>query len=174
MIRLLAKWRAKRNYVWKLLIEGETSDINAALAARNAQAKRELSQKLTADADAIEENIRKVDVQLDKGYWLCEDGHEMENQPPTKPSDEKFNGITIAKPTCECGKPAKEIRRDLMTGQEKYESEKERKEAEQVAVEKRKQAAEEEKGAADGEGVVKYHRTIAENARQTAEKIKSL
>lgn len=65
MMRILARWRAKRNYVWKLLLEGETSDINAALDPERA-AKRELSKQLTAEAEEIEGNIKKVDVQLDR------------------------------------------------------------------------------------------------------------
>jgi hypothetical protein len=105
-------------------------DINAAVATRNAPAKRKLVEQINAEADSIEEPITDLSAMEEKGYWLCEDGHEMEHQPPSKPTDEKFNGITIAAPTCECGKRAKLVRRSEMSGQEKDESDQERKEAE--------------------------------------------
>jgi hypothetical protein len=48
------------------------------------------------------------------------------------------------------GKPAKFIKRDQMTGQEKYDSDKERKEAEDIAKSKREQAKAEEENAVNG------------------------
>jgi stalled ribosome rescue protein Dom34 len=74
----------------------------------------------------------------------------------------------------ECDAPAKFIKRSLMSGQEKYESDKERKEAEQMAAEKRKLAEEHAKKIPDIEQNAKFLQGNGENARAFADKIRSL
>jgi hypothetical protein len=61
MIRLLAKRYAKLSYVFSLEVEAGKSDINAAIAAGNAKATRDLAEQLAKEADDIEANIKKVE-----------------------------------------------------------------------------------------------------------------
>jgi hypothetical protein len=61
-----------------------------------------------------------------------------------------------------------------MTGQEKYESDKERAEAEKMAKSKRDQAKTEEENLTNSEKTAKYFQGLADNNRKVAEKIKAL
>jgi hypothetical protein len=63
MIRAIAKWWAKRSYIWDLEVEASKSEINAGTANRNAEAKRKLVAQLNAEADAIEENVKTVETE---------------------------------------------------------------------------------------------------------------
>jgi hypothetical protein len=69
----------------------------------------------------------------EEGYYLCDNGHEKGGafQPGADGESRKC---------IECNAPAKFIKRSEMSGQEKYESDKERKDAEQMAADKRKLA----------------------------------
>src|ERR1017187_7911737 len=134
MLNLIAKWYAKKRYVWAELSQSANLDLNASAAQYKANQRREEVKALTEQADAIEANVKRLDELEEKGYWLCEDGDEKES-----------NGDELAESQrCDvCAKyPMKFIRRDLMTGQEKYESEKERKEAVQMAEANRASIAE--------------------------------
>ena len=57
MIRLIAKFIAKRQYVFKLEHEAATNEINAKLALQHANEKRAFVEQLNREADAIDENI---------------------------------------------------------------------------------------------------------------------
>jgi len=46
-----------------LEVEGRKSEINASLAKANAEASRKLVDQLNAEADAIEENVKKVEAE---------------------------------------------------------------------------------------------------------------
>jgi hypothetical protein len=174
MLRIFARWWAKRKYILSQELEAATQDLNANLALKLAGEKRALIEKLNKDADEIDANIKSIDEKLDRGFWECENGHEMDTQPKTGILAEKFNGIDVTGPTCACGAPAKYIKRDQMTGQEKYESDKERKEAEKIAADKRAQAASEETNLTESERTAKYFRGLAANARTIAERIRDL
>lgn len=174
MLRALAKWYARRSYIWTLEVEAGKGDVNAAIAQRNADEARKIAEQLNAEADAIDKNIEAEQTKLEKGYWECGKGHEMDLQPPTKPSDEKFNGIPVAKPTCPCGSPAKLVELDLMSGQEKYELEKQKKDAQSIAAEKRGLAEQQRKSVSEKEQTAQSLRGLAANSRMFADKIREL
>src|ERR1035441_3142051 len=134
MLNLIAKWWAKKRYVWAELSQAANLDLNASAAQYKANQRREEVKALTEQADAIEANIKRLDELEEKGYWLCENGHE--NGDAILPEGAEQRACPV------CRKPAKYIRKDLMTGQEKYESEKERKEAVQMAEANRKEIPE--------------------------------
>ncbi len=60
MLRLLAKWWAKRRYIWKEEFEAAIADLNAKSALSQAQDKRDLIDEVKKEADAIAENIKRV------------------------------------------------------------------------------------------------------------------
>ena len=105
----------------------------------------------------------------EKGYWLCEDGHEA--YAGVKPDGTPGDPFTSC-PTC--GKSVKLISRATMSGQEKYESDNERGEAEKIIENKREQAKAEEENAAGSEKTAKYFLKQAANGRAVAQKIKKL
>src|SRR6266852_567579 len=111
MLKILSRWWAKRAYLWKLEVEGQTHILHSNLSALHAQQKRGQAEKLNKDADAIEANIKEVGKRLEVGYWECEDGHEVLQ------SNHDFQGtevVTIT--TCPtCGRPAKFLKRSEMT-----------------------------------------------------------
>lgn len=168
MIRFFARRWAKRRYIWNTEIEAATHDLNASLSALRAKEKRAYVAQLRAEADAIDENIKSMDANLEKGFWECENGHES---PAQFEAGAKVDPLTQ---TCECGKPAKFIKLDQMSGQEKYESDKQRGEAEKIAESKRQQATEEEKNAEGGEQAAKHFTRQAAASRATAERIRNL
>jgi hypothetical protein len=63
MFRALARWWAKRKYTWKQEVEAATNDLHAGLSLRLAAEKRAQIEQLNGEADAIEENIKKVDAE---------------------------------------------------------------------------------------------------------------
>jgi hypothetical protein len=130
MFRFIAKVAAKVIYRWRQEVESETNLLHAGLATRLAQEKRDLVSRLNAEADPMEARIKQFSEMEEQGYWLCEDEHEKGGALAPGPDGESRQCI-------ECGKPAGYIKRDQMSGQEKYESDKERKEAEDIAKSKR-------------------------------------
>lgn len=169
MYKFIAKRYAKARYRLKQLVEAETNELHAKLADRLAKEKRDIAAKFTKEADEMDARIKEVSELEEKGYWVCEDGHEN-----NEPGRTVFDKAEISlNPICaSCGKPAKLIKRDQMTGQEKYESDKERGEAEKIAKEKRQQAGEHENSAVESDKAAKYFRGIAENNRSVAEKLR--
>jgi len=63
MLRALAKWWARITYIWQLEFEAGKSDVNAAVAKRNADQVRNAVEQLNAEADAIEANVKKVEAE---------------------------------------------------------------------------------------------------------------
>jgi hypothetical protein len=59
MIRTLARFWAKRRYVWKELMESSFHALNAAAALARAAQKRQLVTKFTQEAQEIEDNIAR-------------------------------------------------------------------------------------------------------------------
>jgi hypothetical protein len=168
MLRFIAKRYAKAQYRFRQEVEAATNDLNAGLALRTAAEKRTLAAQLTEQADQMDARIREVSEMEEKGYWMCNKcGSEDTNTPPI-PQEE---GHAIY---CKCGEPMKLIKRDQMTGQEKYESDRERKDAEDLSKAKCDQAKAEEDNAAQSEKAAKYFQSLATNTRNTAEKIRKL
>jgi hypothetical protein len=175
MIRFAARIWAKHKYVFSQYAEAATNDLNAGLSLRLAGEKRTLIQKLNKEADDIEANIKSVDEKLTAGYWECEGGHEWASMPKVRPTKDRPANLCVVRVNGnECGGEVKLIKREQMTGQEKYESDKERGEAEKIAKSKREQAKAEEGNLADCEKTAKYFKGLADNNRKVAEKIKSL
>jgi hypothetical protein len=56
-------WFAKFSYLWQLEFESAKSELNAALAKRNADEKRKLAERLRSDANDIEKTIKAVEVE---------------------------------------------------------------------------------------------------------------
>jgi hypothetical protein len=129
MIRALAQWAAKKYYLFNQEYQAAIADLHAGLSLKLAGEKRALIDTLQREADAIEANIESVDEKLAAGYWECENGHEK-----TDAFLPEVTGTAEARTCLDCKAPAKYVRRDQMTGQEQYESDKERKEAEQIAA----------------------------------------
>jgi hypothetical protein len=129
MIRALAKFWAKRRYVWNQEREAATTELNAKAAAARSAEKRALVAKLTAQADAIEANIKKV---------------------------------------------AEEDAKKEMSGQEKYESDRERREAEKMIEDYRNQAKQLETDIQGHEDTVKVFTKQAAQIRNFAELLRKL
>jgi flagellar biosynthesis GTPase FlhF len=60
MLRFLANWWAKVRYIWKEEFEAQVAELNAKAALSQAKDKRDLIAEVTKEADAIEENIKRV------------------------------------------------------------------------------------------------------------------
>jgi hypothetical protein len=58
MLRILARFWAKRRYIWHQELESANHDLNASLSAVRAKEKRALVAQLNGDADRIEEQIK--------------------------------------------------------------------------------------------------------------------
>jgi hypothetical protein len=193
MIRLIARWAAKKYYVFSQEFQASTADLHAGLSLRLAGEKRALIEKLNKEAEDIEANIKSVDEKLDKGYWECENGHGFNAQCGCAGNSGLalvysqgciLEGVTLqdGKPTdsnatmsCpECFKRAKFISRTVMTGQEKYESDREKAEAQKIAESKRAQAKAEDENAVGSEKAAKYFQDQAKSNRTIAERIRSL
>jgi hypothetical protein len=166
MIRTLSQWAAKLYYIIKQEFQAEIADLHAGLSLNLAAEKRKLVEQLTREADEIEANIKNVDEKLTAGYWECEDGHENAECHPASPGE--FPGCI------QCNKAVKLVKADQMTGQEKYESDKERKEAQKIADDKRATAKAEEENIKNSEQTAKYFKDQATNNRTIADKIRTL
>jgi hypothetical protein len=110
---------------------------------------------------------------------MCEDGHESTEQPKSRKFSDYENGVPVANENpmilCDrCKKPANLVKRAEMTGQEKYESDRERNEVEKMVADKRQQAKAEEENAKGGEDAAKMFRGNAANGRNVADKLRSL
>src|ERR1035441_10556713 len=57
MFTFIAKFYAKRRYLWKESVEAELNEIGARISAQNADDKRAVIAQLTADAEAIAQSI---------------------------------------------------------------------------------------------------------------------
>ncbi len=192
MIRIFAQWAAKKYYLFNQEYQAAIADLHAGLSLKLAAEKRALIETLNREADEIEANIKAVDEKLAAGYWECENGHEYQackhgpmpdnykecDECAKKPGSPVLCADCLERRSpslcCECGKPAAFIKRDLMSGQEKYESDKERKEAEDIVKSKRAQAKAEEENVKGSEQTVKYFKDQAKNNRTIAEKVRSL
>jgi hypothetical protein len=78
MIRVLAKWAAKKHYVFSQELQAATADLHAGLSLKLATEKRAQIEQWNKEADEIDANIKSVDEKLAKGHWECENGHEIQ------------------------------------------------------------------------------------------------
>jgi hypothetical protein len=175
MLRFIARRYAKAAYVFRQEVEASTNELNAGLALRTAAEKHKLAAQLTEQADQMDARIKEMDAKLETGFWECENGHEWESMPNVRPDAKRPANLCVVNVDGkECGGEVKLIKRDQMTGQEKYESDRERKDAEDLSKAKRDQAAAEEDNAAQSEKAAKYLQALATNIRNTTEKIRKL
>jgi hypothetical protein len=168
MIRVFAKWYGKWKYVLAKETEGAMHEWSAKVAEKNASMTRDLIAHLTKDADAMEARINQVVEMEEKGYWECENGHESAAQ---------FNEGARVDPLtdkCDCGAQAKFIKRETMSGQEKYDSDKDRKEAEKMLEARRAEIASQEKELENQVATVKYFRGQSESSRKLAENLRKV
>jgi hypothetical protein len=182
MIRTLARWWARRKYVWKIEIEAVTQDLQADLSAQRAKEKRDLAAQLRKESDDMETRVKQMAEMEEKGFWLCEEGHEWPNRcscalPDVEPIVHSegcrlcsINGVV----KCQNGQPMKLIKRDQMIGQEQYESDKGRKEVETMIAEKRKLADQHDTDAKGGEDTAKHFRGQAASSREVADRLRKL
>jgi hypothetical protein len=191
----MARWFAKKRYLWTQECEAATADLHAGLSLKLAAEKRAEIAQLNKEADDIETNIKAVDEKLAQGYWECENGHErsvtcrcaspsglgtaiVHTHGCPLSEDVTVDGKPVGAPAspirCDCGKPMRFISASTMTGQEKYESDKERKEAEAMAENKRAQAKAEEENVKGSEQTAKYFRDQAKNNRSISQKVRTL
>jgi hypothetical protein len=159
MTRFFARVWAKRAYIWRLEFKARTAELTAQLSLNNGNDKKALAQQLNTDADTIEQNIKTETAALQTGYWECENGH-------------KFSATITGCPNCH--QATKFVKLSEMTGQEKYELEKEQKEAEQIVTSKREQAKQEAVNAEECNQTAKHFLKEAANDRLLADKIRAI
>ncbi len=178
MLRFLAASYAKLAYRFKLEKDAAHADLNAALSARLAAEKRSLMEQLNYDADLLDKQAEDIDKRIQEvaameaaGFWQCECGSESPD--------------AVAAGTaryCEnCGDQMKILRRDLMSEQEKNESDNERREVENIARSKREeakakrtQASAESKSAEESQKTAHHFRAQATNGRSAADKLRNI
>jgi hypothetical protein len=167
MLRAFATWFAKWSYVWNKEVDAGKNEWSARVAEQNAKASRDLIVKLKAEADAYEVRIKEVAEMEDRGFYLCENGHERDGA--------HYPGTDIAAAKCvNCGAPAKHVKRSEMNGQEKYESDKDRKDAEKLLAGRREEIANKETEAGQQDATAKYFRQQAESGRRLADNLRKL
>src|SRR5580698_4196665 len=106
MTNFIAKRWAKWSYIFNKLSESEMHTLSAKVAARNAELTKAKIAQMTKDADAQEARITEMAEMEEKGFWECENGHELTNLEPMTALD------PLRTPPCpHCGKPAKYIKR---------------------------------------------------------------
>jgi hypothetical protein len=166
MINFFAKRWAKWSYIFNKLRESEMHTLSAKVAERNAELTKAKIAQMTKDADAQEARITEMAEMEEKGFWECEDGHET----PVEMYDLGSND-----PKCsQCGKPVKRIKRSEMSGQEKYEADKDRKEAERLLAARRAEIGGQEEQLQQQVATGKYFRGQAQSSRTLADNIRKV
>jgi hypothetical protein len=168
MLRAFATWFAKWKYVWNKETESGMHLWSARVAEQNAKASRDLIVKLKNEADAYEARIKSVAEMEENGFWQCANGHE-------EPVNAPENSVLATEMVCyQCLASAKLIKRSEMTGQEKYESDKDRKDAEKLLAARREEIANKETEAGQQDATAKYFRQQAESGRRLADSLRKL
>jgi hypothetical protein len=62
MLKLLATWWATRKYLFNEYVEAETNDIKARVVESRIKDMKADAKQLVSEAEAIEENIKKVEA----------------------------------------------------------------------------------------------------------------
>ncbi|SPF55150.1 hypothetical protein SBA4_6980008 [Candidatus Sulfopaludibacter sp. SbA4] len=134
---------------------------------------KDIITKLTEEADAFDARIKQVPEMEEKGFWLCENGHEVEVG--EHDAENIANGTQNGQKRCAgCDSITKLIKRSEMSSQEKYESDKERKEAEKMAAAKREEIAQHEENLKNQEATAKHFRVQSASSRKLAEALRNL
>ena len=166
MIHFWAKRWARWSYEFNKLRESEMHILSAKVAERNAGLTKDLIAQLTKDADAMEARITQMAEMEEKGFWECEDGHE--NAECVPPKEGEYTACI------ECNKPAKLVKRETMSGQEKYEADKDRKEAERLLAARRAEIGSQEEQLQQQVATGKYFRGQAQSSRTLADNIRKV
>jgi len=169
MIRTFAKTWSKLAYIFKMEQEAGLNETLAKVQQQKATVERKLAADKTAQADAREARIKEMAEMEEKGYWECENGHEIQF---TKNGEAAEQIIGDAKFCPDCGKPTKLIKRSEMTGQERYESDKGRKESEDMLAALRLEIEAHEKQAGIHDTMVEYFMKSAAKARAEADDVR--
>jgi hypothetical protein len=171
----ILNWNTKRLYRKKELREAAIADLQAGLSASRARDSRAEAAQLRNEADAIEKSIQAYQEKQDRGFWLCENGHEVQGPSEAEIETAKNAEVLSAPGQChECSKYMKFIKTELMTGQERYEAKKEKEDAEKIAASKRKNADEAEEDAKNKDATEKHFRRMAAASRETADRLRRL
>lgn len=174
MLRDIATWWSRWVYVWRKENEAGLHSWSARVAERNAEMTRAAIAKFTKEAEAFDVRIKQVAEMEEKGFYVCDDGHESA-KPFLNGTDSFSCPFPIAKAlNGVCAKPAKFIKRSEMSGQEKYDSDKERKDAEKLLEAKRADIAQQEKDLEAQQQTAKYFRGQAASSRGLAESLRKL
>lgn len=170
MIRFIAKIVGKWSYIFKQEREAAMSELSARVADKNAALSRDIIAQLEKDADEMEARIAKVAEMEEKGFWQCENGHEEDGSRGNTAVDS--TGQVSLCHTCDA--PKKFIKRSEMTGQEKYESDKDRKDAEKLIAAKREEI-EQRKGELENQvNTASVLRRQAQGNRMLADKLREV
>jgi hypothetical protein len=164
MLRAFATWYARWKYRVNKEVEAGMHEWSARVAEKNAKASRDLIIKLKTEADAYEARIKSVAEMEEKGFYLCDNGHE--NAECRLPES---GNVCL-----QCPKLAKFIKRSEMTGQELYESDKDRRDAEKLLAGRREEITTKETEAKQQDATAKYFRQQAESGRRLAESLRKL
>ncbi len=167
MLQFISKRYAKARYSFRQLVEAETNELHAKLAETLVKEHQDNAARLRKEADTMDARIKEVEDMELKGYWLCDNGHEHDTSALSTEIGKEHVCL-------DCREPAKLIKRDQMTAQEKYESDKERGEAQDIAKQKRQEADQEEQSAQESDKAAKYFRGIAQNNRKVADKLRRI
>jgi len=166
MLRFIVRRWARFSLIWRNEKEASVNEWMARVQQSKAAAERKEIARMTADADAHEARIKQMAEMEEKGYWECENGHES--------ASDVSGGVDVLTAKCKCGKPARFISRATMTGQEKYESDKDRKESETMLANARAEITTKEDNAKMQEATVDYFLKRAASARKEAEAIRNV
>ena len=169
MLRYFAGVWARFSLRWRYETEASTNEHMARVQRRKAINAREEILRMTKDADAHEARLKQMAEMEEKGYWECENGHETDASSGSTAVDSTG---TLA--LCFCNAPKKLVRRDLMSGQEKYESDKDRKESETMLANARAEISAKEDNAKMQEATVDYFLKRAASARAEADAVRNV
>jgi hypothetical protein len=115
----------------------------------------------------MDARVKQMAEMEEKGFWECENGHENESSIEIPADNTGDRCIT-------CNAPAKLISRATMTGQEKYESDKDRKEAEKLVAARREEIAAHQKDLGDQEQTARYFYGQAQSSRTLADNLRKV
>ena len=80
MLRLLARFWAKRKYIWTLETEAAANELNAGLSARRADEKKKLVAQLNDETEAIYKNIEAQEQSEEYKALAGQDKYEADRE----------------------------------------------------------------------------------------------
>jgi hypothetical protein len=154
MLRAIAKWYARRVYIWQLEFEAGKSDVNAAIAKRNADETRKLAEQLNTDADVLDKEADAIQANI----------KEVEAEEQKRFQTDEYKKLT----------KQEQYEDDRASQQEKNAAVQLIGEKRASATEKRGLAAEHAKSVSEKEQTAQSLRGLAANSRMFADKIREL